>query len=115
MHFLLNSLKKIGAEYAHISMDMQLFMIACKIKWDDLQKWKQIVVHPGMMHTLMSFLGCIGFLMKGSGMETILATTFGSIKGILNGKSWPQALRAYRMLTAALIIIFDESNSICML
>ena len=103
MHFLLNSLKNFGMEYAHISMDMQLFMIACKIKWDDLEAWKDIVIHPGMMHTLMSFLGCIGNLMKASGMETILTTTFGSIKGIMNGKTWPQALRAYRMLTAALL------------
>ena len=58
------------------------------------------------MHTLMSFLGCIGTLMKGSGMETILATTFGSIKSLLNGKAWPQALRAFRMLTAALLSNF---------
>ena len=55
------------------------------------------------MHTLMSFLGCIGNLMKGSGIETILAAAFGSIKGIMNGESWPLALRAYRMLTAALL------------
>ena len=103
MHFLLESLNKFGMEYAHISMDMQLFMIACNIKWDNLEKWKHIVIHPGMMHTLMSFLGCIGNLMKGSGIETILAAAFGSIKGIMNGKSWPLALRAYRMLTAALL------------
>lgn len=103
MNFLLNSLQSFGMEYAHICMDLQLYMIACKIKWNDLEKWKNVVVHPGMMHTLMSFLGCIGFLMKGSGMETILATTFGSLKSIINGKAWPQTLRAYRMLTAALL------------
>ena len=103
MQFLLDSLKKFGMEYANICMDMQLFMVASQIKWDNLEKWKDIIIHPGMMHTMMSFLGCIGSLMKASGMETVLATTFGSIKGIMNGKSWPQALRAYRMLTAALL------------
>ena len=103
MNFLLVSLQSFGMEYAHICMDMQLYMVACKIKWNDLEKWKHVVLHPGMMHTLMSFLGCIGTLMKGSGMETILSAAFGSLKSIINGKSWPQALRAYRMLTAALL------------
>ena len=103
MIFLLASLQSFGMEYAHICMDMQLYMVACKIKWNDTEKWKHVIVHPGMMHTLMSFLGCIGTLMKGSGIETILSTTFGSIKSLLNGKAWPQALRAFRMLTAALL------------
>lgn len=36
-------------------------------------------------------------------METVLSSTFGCLTSILNGKAWPQALRAYRMITAALV------------
>ena len=56
-----------------------------------------------MMQTLMSFLGCIEFLMKGSGMEQLLAVAFGGMANILNGKSWTNALHAYRMLMAVLL------------
>lgn len=66
-------------------------------------QWKSVTIHPGMMHTLMSFLGCIGTLMKGSSMEQLLAVAFGGIAYILNGKSWTNALRAYRMLVAVLL------------
>ncbi|CAL8282704.1 unnamed protein product [Boreogadus saida] len=64
-------------------------------------RWKSVTIHPGMMHTLMSFL--IGFLMKGSGMEQLLAVAFGGIANILNGKSWTNALGAYRMLMQDLL------------
>ena len=51
----------------------------------------------------MSFLGCIGTLMKASGIEVLLASAFGGISNILNGKSWTNALRAYRMLVTVVL------------
>ena len=84
-------------------MDMQLYMVACQIKWSDGEQWKHVVLHPGMMHTLMSFIGCISTLMKCSRMETVLSSSFGPLTSIHNDKAWLQALRAYRMITAALL------------
>ncbi len=43
-------------------------------------------------------------------METLLRSTFGCMTSILTGKSWPQALRAYRMLTGVLLAEFMESG-----
>lgn len=70
-------------------------------------------VRPGMMHTLMSFLGCIGNLMKVSGGEVrvLMKSTFGCLTSILNGKSWPQGLRAFRILTAAFLDEFLDKDS----
>ena len=93
-------------KYAHICMDMQLYIVACNIKWSKHEKWKYLILHPGKMHTLMSCLGCIGTLMKASGMEKVLSSTFGCLTSIMNGKAWPQALRAWRMLTWALLSDF---------
>ena len=101
--YLERSLKSFGMKYAHITVDLQLCIVACLIQWSDPMRWKSVTIHPGMMHTLISFLGCIGFLMKGSGMEQLLAVAFGAIANILNGKSWTNALRAYRMLMAVLL------------
>ena len=37
------------------------------------------------MHMLMSFLGCIGTLMSGSGLEVLLGTASRGLTSILNG------------------------------
>ena len=66
-------------------------------------KFKDVILHPGMMHTMMSFLGSIGTLMKGSGLEQLISSAFGGIASILNGKCWTNSLRAYRFVVAALL------------
>ncbi len=103
LQHMVTSMKAFGMTYANICMDMQLYIVSCKTKWSDIDRWKYVILHPGMMHTIMSFLGCIGTLMHSSGIEVILAASFGSLKSIMSGKAWPQALRAYRMLTGALL------------
>ena len=82
---------------------MQLFKVASQIRWCDPDKWQTIVLHPGGMHTLMSFLGAIGHLMKGSDLEEILGAAFSGINSMLNGKVWPKAMRGFRMVTTALL------------
>ena len=59
MNYLIKSLQSFEMQYAHITLDMQLYILACTIKWSDVEKWKRVVPHPGMMHTLISFVGCI--------------------------------------------------------
>src|SRR6266536_1347441 len=58
----------------NITFDQPLYIkavdIAMKAKLD-------IVVRLGGFHTLMSFLGSIGHLMKASGMEEVLGLLFG--------------------------------------
>jgi len=36
---------------------------------------------------LMSFIGCIGNLMKGSGLEEIQSVAYGGVRNMLNGKA----------------------------
>ena len=43
-----------------------------QIKWAECKRWKGLVARPGGMHTLMSFLGCIGQIMKATGLEVLL-------------------------------------------
>ena len=66
-------------------------------------RFKAVILHPGMIHTLMSFVGCIGTLMKGSGMEQILGVAFGGMANIFNRKCWTNALRAFRILLITLL------------
>ena len=50
----------------------------------------------------MSFLGCIVTLMKTSGVDVLVITTFCGITSIVYGKAWTNALRAYRVMIAVL-------------
>ncbi|KAL8593918.1 hypothetical protein ACOMHN_032339 [Nucella lapillus] len=98
-------------QYAHLSVDLQLYLKACLVQWGDPDRWKAPVLHPGMMHTLMSFLGCIGTLMKASGVDVLLTVAFAGIAGITTGKSWTNALRAYRLVTTVLLQSFFQTGA----
>ena len=96
-------MKSHGQIYVHLVADLQLFKVALQIKWSDPTRWKYLVVRPGGMHTLMSFLGCVGNLMKGSGLEEILNVAYKGVSSMLNGKVWPKAMRGLRMVVTGLL------------
>lgn len=54
------------------------------------------------MHTLMSFVGAIGGLMSGSGLEDVLSGTFAGVPKMLTGKKYPQNVRALRLVVELL-------------
>ena len=60
----------------HISLDMQLYMVAVLVKWSDPERWREAISHPGCMHSVMSFIGCIDNLMKGSGLKELLGAAY---------------------------------------
>ena len=47
---------------------------------------------------LISFVGAIGTLMDGSGLEEILKSAFAGVPKMLIGKKFPQNVRALRIL-----------------
>ena len=65
--YMENTWKTFGMQYAHLSVDLQIYQISYLVQWSDPCHWKSLVLLPGMIHTLMSFLGCIGTLTKASG------------------------------------------------
>lgn len=89
--------------YSYMEADMQIYRTAMHIKWSDPYRWRNMVITPGGMHTLMSFLGSIGCLMQGTGLETILNSAYGGVTNMLNGKAWPKAMRGLRMVVVVLL------------
>lgn len=49
--YLERSLNNFGMQYIHISVDLQLYQTACLVQWNDPQRWTNLILHPGMMHT----------------------------------------------------------------
>ena len=68
-----------------------------------MHRWKNVIIRPGGMHTLMSFIGSIGNLMLGTGRENLLGASFKGVHNMLNGKAWPKALRGMRMVLSVLL------------
>ena len=97
----------------HTSVDLQLYQMSCLVQWSDPYRWQCLVLHPGMINTLMSFLGCIGTLMKASGVgvNVLHIAAFGGVAGIITCKSWTNALRAYRFITTVLLLDFSQSGA----
>ena len=57
----------------------------------------------GGMHLLMSFVGSVGTLMAGSGLEEVLKSAFGGVSRMLTGKTFPQNIRALRMVVEEIL------------
>lgn len=51
----------------------------------------------------MSFIGSNAKLTKGSGLDVYVASAYGGLTGIFNGKRWMKAMRAFRGVSAALM------------
>lgn len=71
---------------------------------------KEIVLRLGGLHTIMSFLGCIGFLMTGSGLHDILEIIYAgnAVKHMLSGKAIARAIRGHLILYSALSTILAK-------
>ena len=63
-----------------------------------------IVLRLGGFHTIMSFLGCIGHIMAGSGLQEVLEQLYASnvVSHILSGKAVERAVRGHFLVDSAL-------------
>ena len=85
-----------------------LIIIESEPSWSPLKK---IVLRLGGLHTEMSFLGCIGHLMAGSGLEQVLEVVYAenAVKHILSGKAIARAVRGNFMVHAALNLMLASN------
>ena len=70
-----------------------------------------IVLRIGDFHTLMSFLGSIGHLMEGSGLEDLMQLIYATdtVPHLLSGKAYARATRAHLIISSALyIVVFSD-------
>ena len=76
-----NTLTELEMKTSKLSADMQLYIVATLIKWASHgNRFKSVIRRPGGMHTLMSFNGSIGNLMKASGLEVLVGAAFNHVR-----------------------------------
>ena len=87
-----------GQEYVVFTADQQLYRVSVHVMWENQVIFGNIYLRLGGMHLLMSYVGCIGSLMAGSGIVEVLSEAFGGVLKMLTGKKYPDNVRALRML-----------------
>ena len=94
-----------------LTCDQAIYKIVIDITFHQPDLLTNIVAILGGMHFLMDFVGCVGTLMADSGLKEILMTSFGSVEKMLQGKKYPQNVRALRLLTEELLRpVFEKEN-----
>ncbi|KAG1650221.1 hypothetical protein GQR58_028237 [Nymphon striatum] len=101
--FVIDQCKKNNSGPACITFDQPLWIKATEIA---SKKSLAILCRLGGFHMLMSFLGSVGTVMKGSGLSECLQTIYGenSVTHIMSGKAVSRALRSHFLLQSALCL-----------
>ena len=85
LHFVAEHAKRHNSSPI-LTFDQRLFWKAFIIVLEEPENsyLKQIVLRLAGFHTLISFLGAIGYLMAGSGLEQVLETIYASVEHIFS-------------------------------
>ena len=81
-----------------------------QVCWHQPLQFQNVIVHPGGMHIIQSFIGCIAKLMNRSALYVYVAAAYRGMTGIFKGKSWMKAMRSFRAVSAALLNRFLSSG-----
>jgi len=92
-----------GQDFTVFTGDLQLYRVAVNIVWAYQEQYDDVVLRLGGMHTLMSFVGCVGTLMAKSRLYEIMESTFTDVSKMPNGKMFSQNMRALRLVVEELL------------
>ena len=88
-----------GQAITLFTVDLQLYRVGLHVQWASPELFgEDFILRLGGMHFLMSFVGAVGVLMAGSGLEKIMKAAFGGVPKMLTGKNFPQNTRALRIV-----------------
>lgn len=102
-----------------VTLDQPLYMKCSEIvlSADKNDILSSVIVRLGGFHLLFSFLGSIGYIMKGSGIEELWETVYAknSIPHMMTGHSFSRAVRAHILTAVVLIqlIIDPDDTGVC--
>ena len=117
-NFVIDQAKRLNIETRVLTFDQPLWLKATEII---KVKSIKIVLILGGFHLMMSFLGSIGTLMKGSGFSEALQTVYGknALEYMMSGKAVTRAVREH-FLTFSIFFtklqspkfpaLFDQNN-----
>ena len=99
--FIIDQSKFLKVQTPVVTFDQPLWLKAMEVVQ---AKSLKVVLILGGFHLMMSFIGSIGHLMKGSGISEALTTVYGpnAVEHMLSGKAISRALRGHFLIASAL-------------
>ena len=79
----------------------QLYRVMINVLWAYPEMFTNFIPRLGGMHLLMSFVDSVGTLM--AGLEEVLKSAFGGVSRMLTGKTFPQNIRALKMVVEEIL------------
>ena len=67
----------------HPSLPKQSYIQAKQIKRNGPLRFQNLILRPGVIHTVQNICGCIVHLMKGLGLEFLIGAVFGAVSSIM--------------------------------
>ena len=93
-----------------VTFDQPLWLKAFTIV-ESQPQLQPMVIRLGGFHTMMSYLGCIGHLMRGSGLQELLQVVYApnSVIHMMSGRAVSRAVRGHLLVDAALNALLTSS------
>lgn len=99
-----------------VTFDQPLYVKACEmiLAADRDSALSRVVVRLGGFHLLLSFMGAVGHIMAGSGLEDLWKTVYAtnSVTHMMTGRAYSRGLRAHLLTQHALATLMLESFSL---
>ncbi|KAK3932952.1 Elongation factor 4, partial [Frankliniella fusca] len=106
---------KLGQDHCLVTFDFPLYIKAVDIVYASPSdsNLRATVLRLGGFHLLMSFLGAIGSLMAGSGIEEMWQTVYAknSVKHLVSGHAYARAVRAHLLSFRSIATILLTENN----
>ena len=98
-----------GQQVLYFTVDMQLYKIVIDILFYQPVLFQTIVPISGGLHSIMNNIHAVCVLLSPA-LKHILASTFGSVEKMMQGKKYPQNFRALKLLAEVILTDVLEKN-----
>ena len=87
-----------------VTFDQPLYLKAIKTVYNFSELFKKSLIKLGEFHLKMSYLGCIGYIMSGSGLKDLWATVYAehSTVHMSSGHAYSRSVSAHLSTMVAL-------------
>lgn len=106
LHYAQSQSESMAQNIVFVTYDQPLYFKARAIVAESQKHGylKHVVVRLGGFHCLMSYLGAVGYIMSGAGLDSLWSTVYApnSVKHMLTGHAYSRAMRAHVLTFTAL-------------
>jgi hypothetical protein len=112
LHVSQSATRSVKQPYTIVTFDLAVAKKAYAQVWHHSLRYQDVIVRLGVFHTICSYLGALGKLLRGSGFADIVIESgvcaSGSIERVLTGKHYNRAMRVHKLTLEALErLLFD--------